>query len=174
MLVIRQFLVLFQFLHFARVDLLRKRTLVVQVKTRKIKNNPRKIFTRYLKIILFMILWICGLEKILNAQMFCLKTILSETKSQHSSNPLRQDICNVCKMVLECYKDIEHEDKVDTSKLKKKVTAVSAEVMRIDTQYSTTGNQDFLQSDPHWKGTHINQIMRCQHRNRQLITHTSK
>lgn len=81
--------------------------------------------------------------------MFCLKTILSETESQHSSNPLRQDICNVCKMVLECYKDIEHEDKVDTSKLKKKVTAVSAEVMRIDTQYSTTGNQDFLQSDPH-------------------------
>ena len=50
----------------------------------------------------------------------------------------------MCKTAIECYKDIEH----DTSKLKKKVAAVSAEAMRIDTQCSTAVNRDLLQSDP--------------------------
>lgn len=88
------------------------------------------------------------LENILKTQMFCLESILNDAKSQHSSNPLRQDICNVCKMASECYKDIEDGDIVDTSKLKKKVTAVSAEAMRINTQCSTAVNRDFLESDP--------------------------
>ena len=88
------------------------------------------------------------LEKTLNAQMFCLESILDDAKSQHSSNPLRQDILNVCKEAIKCYKDIENGEYVDTSKLKEKVAVVSAQAMRINTQCSTAVNRDLLQNDP--------------------------
>ena len=93
------------------------------------------------------------LENILHVQIFCLESILDDAVSQHSSSSLRQDICNVCRKAIECYKDIKKGKTVDTSKLIKKVSTVCAEAMRIDTQCSTALNRDLLRSDPPLKNS---------------------
>ena len=79
--------------------------------------------------------------------MFFLETILHDTTSQHSSSPLKQDICNICRKAVEYYKDIEHGDIYNISKLRKQVVTISAEAIRINTQCSTELNQDLLQSN---------------------------
>ena len=76
--------------------------------------------------------------------MFYLESILNDAKSQRSSSPLSQDICNICTKVVEYYKDIEHGDIYNISKLKKEVVTISAEVIRINTQCSTEPNQDVI------------------------------